>query len=247
MIYPFDLQLFAEGGAGDGGAGAGTGAGASGVNSQDAAANTGVTGAAAGHQGNQQQPAQQDSAAGWQEAKSRYKSQYDADVNQIVRSRLKDAEGHQRTLETLQPMLNAMATQMGVQAGDYQAMVDRYMDRDELYEKEAMERGSNVETIKEIHQLRNRLSVAEGKANQYEERQVFDRHMQGLMQQAEALKTKYPQFDLNMMVNDERFWHMAGPNGPLNLEQAYVALHPEVDMEIIVPQEENIQRLLERL
>lgn len=219
MIYPFDLQLFAEGGAGNGGAG--TGAGASGVNPQDAAAGTGVNGAAAGHQ--QSQP--QDDASGWQEAKSRYKSQYDADVNQIVRSRLKDAEGHQRTLTTLQPMLDAMATQMGIQAGDYQAMVDKYMDNDALYEQEALERGSNVETIKEIHQLRNRLNASESEAKQYRERQAFDRHMQGLMQQAEALRAKYPALDLNTMVNDERFWRMAGPNGPLNLEQAYVAMY----------------------
>lgn len=226
MIYPLNLQLHAEGGTGNGGAG--MGAGTTGVTPQNpAAGNTGVMGANPGHQGNQptQQPAQQDSAAAWQEAKTKYKAQYDADVQRIVQGRLKDAAGHQQTLAALKPMLDAMATQMGVKAGDYQAMVAKYMDNDDLYEKEALDRGSSVETVKELYQVRNERDHLKQQVDQYNERLAFDRHMQGLMQQAESLKSKYPQLDLNAMVNDERFWRMAGPGGPLNLEQAYVAMY----------------------
>lgn len=223
MIYRFNLQLFAEGGAGNGGAGS-TGTGATGVTPQAAAAGSGVNGAAAGHQGNQPQ-VQQDSAAAWQEAKSKYKAQYDADVQQIVRSRLKDAANHQQTLQTLQPMLNAMATQMGVKAGDYQAMVDKYMDRDELYEAEAIETGRDVETVKEMHKLRSERDTYKQQVEQTAQQQQFQQHLDQVMQQAAALQQRYPGFDINAAMQDERFVRLTAPGSGLTVEQAWAALH----------------------
>nr|DAL44559.1 MAG TPA_asm: Transcription initiation factor TFIID subunit, DNA, Nuclear [Caudoviricetes sp.] len=222
MIYPFDLQLFADGGAGDGGAGAG--AGATGVTSQAAAANTGVNGAAAGHQGTQPQ-VQQDSAAAWQEAKSKYKAQYDADVQQIVRSRLKESAAHQQTLQTLQPMLDAMATQMGLKAGDYQAMVDKYMDSDELYEAEAIETGRDVETVKEMRKLRTERDTYKQQVEQRAQQQQFQEHFDQVMQQAAALQQRYPAFDINAAMQDDRFVRLTAPGSGLTVEQAWAALH----------------------
>jgi hypothetical protein len=222
MIYPLDLQLFADGGAGDGGAGAG--AGATGVTSQAAAANTGVNGAAAGHQGTQPQ-VQQDSAAAWQEAKSKYKAQYDADVQQIVRSRLKESAAHQQTLQTLQPMLDAMATQMGLKAGDYQAMVDKYMDSDELYEAEAIETGRDVETVKEMRKLRSERDTYKQQVEQSAQQREFQQHFDQVMQQAAALQQRYPAFDINAAMQDDRFVRLTAPGSGLTVEQAWAALH----------------------
>ena len=222
MLYPIDLQLFAEGGAGDGGAG--QGAGTSGVNSQAAAANTGVNGAAAGHQGNQQ-PVQQDAAAQWQEAKTKYKAQYDADVQQIIRGRLKEAGTHQQTLATLQPMLDAMATQMGVKAGDYQAMVDKYMDNDAMYEQEAVETGRDVQTVKEMHRMQRKLDAYEQRESQQNAQAQFQQHLDQVKQQAEAFRQKIPNFDLDAAMQDERFVRLTAPGSGLTVEQAWAALH----------------------
>lgn len=222
MLYPIDLQLFAEGGAGDGGAGAG--AGNSGVNSQAAAANTGVNGAAAGHQGNQQ-PVQQDAAAQWQEAKTKYKAQYDADVQQIIRGRLKEAGTHQQTLATLQPMLDAMATQMGVKAGDYQAMVDKYMDNDAMYEQEAVETGRDVQTVKEMHRMQRELDAYKQRESQQNAQAQFQQHLDQVKQQAEAFRQKIPNFDLDAAMQDERFVRLTAPGSGLTVEQAWAALH----------------------
>lgn len=222
MLYPIDLQLFAEGGAGDGGAG--QGAGTSGVNSQAAAANTGVNGAAAGHQGNQQ-PVQQDAAAQWQEAKTKYKAQYDADVQQIIRGRLKEAGTHQQTLATLQPMLDAMATQMGVKAGDYQAMVDKYMDNDAMYEQEAVETGRDVQTVKEMHRMQRELDAYKQRESQQNAQAQFQQHLDQVKQQAEAFRQKIPNFDLDAAMQDERFVRLTAPGSGLTVEQAWAALH----------------------
>lgn len=250
MIYPYrlDLQLFDEGGAAAAGA---AGAGESGVMPQDAAAgNTGVmqmdaasgnrsggredltqvqygTGATRSSQGTRQtqQPAKQDDAAQWQEAKTRYKAQYDAEVQQILRGRLKDAETNSQALQTLQPMLDAMARRHGVKAGDYQALADKYLDDDSLYEEEAIEKGMSVEAVKQLHQLRAERDRANEQVSQFTRQAQFERHLQGLVQQGEALKAKYPFFDLQRELQNETFARMTGPNGGLTVEQAFVALH----------------------
>lgn len=247
MIYPFelDLQLFDEGGAAASGA---DGAGDTGVMPQDAAAgNSGVTqmDAASGRSGGRedlsqvqygtqqrgqrttqpQQPQKQDDAAQWQEAKTRYKAQYDADVQQIVRSRLRDADTNSQTLQTLQPMLDAMAKRFGTAAGDYQALADKYLDDDTLYEDEAIETGMSVEAVKQIHQVRAERDRYKSQVEQSAEKAQVQQHLQGLMQQGEALKQKYPFFDLQKEMQDQNFVRMTSPNGGLTVEQAYAALH----------------------
>lgn len=248
------LYWMADGGAGDGGAGAGAGA-ATGVTPQAAAAEgTGANqpDAAAmvsnrsvrrnplanvqyGTQRNQQQPAQkqaqekapqgQDDAAGWQEAKTRFKTQYDADVQQIVRGRLKDAATHQQTLETLKPMLDAMARQYGLKEGDHQALVDKYLDADSLYEEESLRTGTPVETLKQIKKLQAQNEQQSAQISRFTAQAQADQHIRGIVAQAEALKQKYPMFDLQTEMQNEQFVRMTSPNGGLTVEQAFAALH----------------------
>ena len=243
MTYIKQLFCMPDGGAGDGGASAG--GGATGVTPQAAAAgNTGANqpDAAAmvsnrsmrrnplanvqyGTQHGQQQPQPQDDAAKWQEAKTRYKAQYDADVQQIVRGRLKDAAQHQQSLETLKPMLDAMAKQYGLQAGDHQALVDKYMDADALYEEESLRTGTPIEALKQLRQLQAKNDQQAAQLSRFTQEAQAQQHIQGLVQQAEALKQKYPMFDLQKEMQNEQFVRMTSPNGGLTVEQAFAALH----------------------
>lgn len=239
MIYPFNLQIFADGGAGDGSAG--VGAGASGGNPQAAAAGTGanrmdaasnrsqgrnsLAGVQYGRQQTQKQPQGQDDAAGWQEAKTRYKSQYDAEMQQIVQARVKDSKGHQQAMETLTPMLNAMAKQWGIKEGDYQALADKFLDDDRLYEDEAAQTGMTVDAVKQLHRMKAELEKANAQVSQFTEQAQMQQHFRNLVQQGEELKAKYPLFDMQSAMQDERFVRMTSPNGGLSVEQAWAALH----------------------
>ena len=245
MLQLFDLQRFAEGG--DGAAAAGAG---SGVTPQAAAGgNSGVTGTvAAPHRSGRRNPladvqygvqegaqqqgkpaqaqsAQQDDAAAWQEAKTRHKAQYDADVRQIVQARLKDTQGLQQAMETLQPMLTAMAKQWGIKEGDHQALVDHYLDDDSLYEEEAIETGMSTSAVKQLHKMRAERDKAQQQVSQFTEQAQMEQHLRGLVQQGEILRQKYPMFDLQAAMQDERFVRMTSPNGGLSVEEAYAALH----------------------
>lgn len=251
MIHPINLQLFADGGAGAGAAGAGS-AGASGVAPQAAAAETGVNqqAAAAGRtrmgrrnamanvnygmppqqaQSAPQEPqkeAPQDDAAKWQELKSgQFKSHFDNDVQTILKGRLKGAEENQQRMDKLTPMLEELAKRMGKDPSDIDGIVAQYMDDDSLYEEESIKTGTPIPVLKRLHQMEKQRDDAQAQVSQFTQEAQNRAHIMNLIQQEQALKAKYPQFDLQKEMQNERFVAMTAPNGGLSVEEAYYALH----------------------
>lgn len=219
-----NLQRFAEG-AGDGSEGMSAGTGA---NPQAAAAGTGAgqpDAAANPNRSGRQQPAAQDDAAMRAEAKSKYKLYDDGDVQSIIRGRLKDADADRQTLSTLQPMLEGLARQYGIDPKNHQALVDKVLDSDSLYEEEAMRSGMSVEAVKQIKKLQAANDRQAQQLSQFTEKAQAERHIMQLVQQGEALKKKYPGFDLQREMQDETFVRYTSPGVGMSVEQAYVALH----------------------
>lgn len=216
-----NLQRFAEGAGDAAGEGAGTG-----VMPQAAAAGSGagMPDAAAARSG-RQQPAAQDDAAQRAEAKAKYKLYDDNDVQSIIRGRLKDADADRQKLTALQPMLEGLARQYGIDPSNHQALVDKVLDSDSLYEDEAMRTGMSVEAVKTIKKLEAANAQKDAQLSQFTEQAQAERHIMQLVQQAEALKDKYPGFDLQREMQDETFVRYTSPGVGMSVEQAYVALH----------------------
>lgn len=251
MIYPINLQLFADGGAGAGAAGAGS-AGTTGATPQAAAADTGVNqqAAAAGRSRmgrrnamanvNYGVPPQQAAGAAQQatpEQKTKgadangqkpqggdYKYN-DEDVQRILKGRLKGAEENQQRLDKLTPMLAEMAKRMGKDPTDIDGIVAKYMDDDSLYEEESVRTGTPIPVLKQLHRMEKERDAAQQQVSQFTEEAQNRRHLMNLIQQGEALKVKYPQFDLQKEMQNDRFVAMTAPNGGLSVEEAYYALH----------------------
>jgi len=240
-----DLQMFAGEGAGGAGAAAGGEGAAPGVGQEAAAPDYHEYKRAKRPQGynvrygkqpeapqkaQQQEPQAQEQAAAAQEPadpaqewndirNNRYKAQFDADVQQIVQARLKNSKDAEATLGKLAPIIEGLAAKYGKEAGDIDALVAAYNDDDSLYEKEAMERGVSVETLKLTKQLeRDREAFAQQQV-------MFQQHLQNLAQQAEELKKTYPQFDLRTELQNERFARMTSPNGGVSVADAFYAIH----------------------
>lgn len=253
MKFYLNLQLFADGGAGASGSAAGAGAaGATGVMQPDAAAETGayMPDAAANRRsgrrnslehvkygkqpneapGTDQQgssaPAAQDDAAEWNSLKTgKHKQRFDADVQEILRGRLKGASENQATLDTLAPMLAEMARRMGKDPSDVQGIVAQYMNDDSLYEEESIRTGTPIPVLKQLKEMEKQRDQAQAQVSRFTEEAQNRQHFMNLIQQAEALKQTYPQFDLQAEMQDERFVRMTAPNGGCSVEEAYYALH----------------------
>ena len=250
-----DLQLFADGGAA-GGAGAGEGGGdGAGVMGQEAAAPAGnrakrgneLAGvqygiqpgtenagqaAAAGTQGQNQGTEAQETFESL--IKGKYKADYDKSVQAIVKERLKNAKGAENTLRGLAPMLQALAEKNGMTSFDpsnadmLKALSDRVTNDDSLYEEEAVRRGIDVETLKQIKSLERRNQELSQQEQEAREMQAVQQHLQQLVMQGNQLKAIYPNFDLQTELDtNEDFMRLTSPNVGVDVRTAYEITHKD--------------------
>lgn len=246
-LFDLDLQLFDGDGGGSGaGAGAADGAGmGQSVTEQEPAlpasprrkTRNQFAGAKFGRQPDamptqpHQQSALQETApadpdAEWQDIRNnRYKAQFDADVQSIIRDRLKNRQDAEQQMATLAPALEALAKKHGKDVTDLSGIVAAITDDDSLYEDEAIERGLPVEVVKTMSKLQKDNEALQQRESQRQNEVFFQQHVQKLAMQAEELKKTVPTFDLRTEMQNPRFAAMTSPNGGVSVEDAYYALH----------------------
>lgn len=248
------LQLFAEGGEG------------SAAGSDDgAAAETGVSDVAAGHQrlrelgvpeskirknrsykvsaaakapvvaeqAAEQETTGQDDAATenpeqeqtkrmtWDEIKA--DPEYSAEIQNIVQQRLKKSKGAEEALEHLTPALQGLAKVYGMdpQKIDYQALAGKIREDDRFYEGKSLETGLEPSITRRLEQY----DLMMERESQSVKDRAMQQHYGKLMQQGEALKAKYPTFDLNEEIKNPTFARMVAPGVGLSVEDAYYTVH----------------------
>lgn len=242
----FDLQLFAEGGAGaaggDGGAAAGAG---------DA---TGVTvPAAEGRKqrrtnplanvkyGVQQEQAQGGVAAANAEAantidgkesfedliKGKYKSEFDARVQDIIRSRFKQNGEMEERLNSLNPLLEGLGRLHNIDPSDIQQLTDVVLNNDALYEEEAMERGMSIEALKAVKQMERENETLKQREQQSIAETRMREHFDKLAKQADEAKQLYPGLDLMAEMQNPTFARLTAPGVGVDVRTAYEVVHRE--------------------
>lgn len=139
--------------------------------------------------------------------------EYNAEIQKIVKQRVKDGDANRAILETLAPGLKALAKEHGLDPDnlDYTALVKSITGE---YEDKALEMGVSKETIMKLEQQQRTL-----------EQQKFQDHIQKLEQQAEAMKAVFPKFDLRTEMRNPTFARLTSPSIGLSVEDAYYAVH----------------------
>lgn len=139
--------------------------------------------------------------------------EYNAEIQKIVKSRVKDDGQSKAILETLAPALKHLATQHGLDPEnlDHTALVKMITGE---YENKALEMGVSTETAMMLDQQQRTL-----------EQQKFQNHIMKLEQQAQALKAVIPNFDLRAEMKNPTFARLTSPGVGLSVEQAFNAVH----------------------
>lgn len=239
----FDLQLFAEGG--DGGAAAGAD-GATGVTApvagehrgrnkrenplanvkygkqHEEAQNVGVaTGnvGAADSEDNDAEPTFDELVKG------KYKQDFDARVQDIIRQRFKTNAETEQKLTAMNPLMEMLGKMYNVDPTDIDAVTKAVGNTDSLYEEEALQRGMSVDSLKAIKQLERERDQAVAQNQQTLQEQRMRQHFDGLAQQAEQVKQLYPDFDLLTEMQNPTFARLTAPNSGIDVRTAYEAVH----------------------
>lgn len=154
-------------------------------------------------------------------------------ANEIVRNRVKATGQEAESFRTLQPMLDVLAGYYGMDRAnlDLAELVDRVARDDNYYEDRAIQEGKSVEEVKNA-------SIQAARQQQIQE-QTLRQHFDSLRQQGEALKQRYPTFDLGTELRNPAFARMVGPGSLISLEDAYFSVHRQ---EILAAQKEAAEK-----
>ena len=238
VLFPMNLQLFAEGGApsGDGG-GEGTG-----VTAQAAAVQTkGAKSNPLAHvvYGTQKESAPaaevQKEAAPKEEVKvdldaefdelikGKYKDQYGKRVQKTVQQRLKGTKETEDRLNAMNPLMDLLSARYGVKADDTEGLIKALEGDDAFFEQAAADHNMEAKDYRKMLQLQSENTRLKNQQEQQFRQEQMDKQYAAWEQQAEDARKLYPNLDLNVESQNPQFRQllMAGIDGGT----AYLALH----------------------
>lgn len=234
----YDLQMFAEGGAGA------AGAGAEGGTSADA---SGVTAAAAGQRKGVKNPLadvvygkQPDAAEGTQAAaatpdvpdvrrarydafRKEFKAELDADTQKIVQNRLKSSKETTEKYNKLQPVLGMLGQKYGADPEDLDALTKAIEDDDSYYEQEALEKGISVQDLKQIKRMERENAELKRQMDAVNQQKQIEADLARWMGEAEEAAKVFPGLDLGTELQNPQFFGLLKDG--VDLQTAYFAIH----------------------
>lgn len=220
------LQLFADG-AGAGAAAAGTAMGAeTGSTGQPATGNNNAEGAAGSTTGAENTAEQSQVETFDDLIKGRYKQDFDAKVQSIINKRFKGAREAEASMNKLSQGISALGTYYGLDAESpdfLDSLNSRIMDDEKLYEKEASERGMNVEDVKRIRRMEQENRALKMQNMREKEERQREEFYRGVINQVPDVQKVYPQFDIDTEMANEQFFNLVR-NG-VGLRNAYEVIH----------------------
>lgn len=139
--------------------------------------------------------------------------EYNAELQKIIKARVKDEGQNKAILETLDPAIKYLAKEHGLDPEnvDHIALVKAITG---VYEDEALEKGVSKEAAMKLDQQQRTL-----------EQEKNLKHFKKLEQQGESLKQIYPNFDLRAELQNPVFARLTSPGVGLSVEDAFYTIH----------------------
>ena len=176
----------------------------------------------------------------WEEIKAAYKSDLDAEVQNIVKARVKKEQERVQQYadreKQFAPLIDFFSARYGLDPDnlDVDAFIQKFREDSSLSEERAIETGTSAEIAHKLDlvEQEERRMEREKKAREQELAEAFNRqqateHLDDLLRQGEELARKIPGFDIRSELQDPAFFELTRPGSRVTVEQAYYALHPE--------------------
>lgn len=166
----------------------------------------------------------------WDSVRSKYKKEIGDEIAAGINKRFKNQRDLQTQIDALNPMMKALADRYGVAPGQdgkipIDALTAKVMDDNSLYEQEAFQRGMSVDDLKQIKALERENAQLRMQSQRSQEAQEWD----AIVQEGNAVKEVYPDFDLDMEMQNPQFGRLLATlkksGFPNALQTAYESVH----------------------
>ena len=240
FIPMYNLQLFAEGGAG--GAAGGTGgdggtAQGQGVTAEAASQQTkGVKNPLANVKYGIQEAApaaevqktteQTDLNAEFEQLiKGKFKDQYDTRMQDTIQRRLKSSKETVEKYNALTPTLEILGKKYGVDATNIEALNKAIQDDDSYFEEEALEKGLTVQQLKEIRKMERENAELRKQMQEKKTKENADKLYAKWLQQEQDTQKVYPSFNMKAEMQNPKFVDLLRSN--VDVKTAYEVVHKD--------------------
>ena len=162
----------------------------------------------------------------WDEIKA--DPEYSEQLNKMMRDRLKKSKGAEEAMEALTPALDALVKVYGLdpEKVDYASLAEKIQGDDRLYEDKALEMGVDASIARKVDQFDLMASRQREQQEKTIQERMFNEHLTKLSEQGDALKAKFPGFDLKKEMENPVFRRMTAPGeGIMSVEDAYRFVH----------------------
>ncbi len=151
----------------------------------------------------------------------KYKDLYEAKFKSALDKRFKNQKDVQAELDRYKSVMPKIAEKYKTD-NDIDSILEALNDDDSIYEEEAMEKGIPVEVLKEMKQAQAENDELKRLQQEEQARKVYERWIQ----EAEELKGKFPDFELETELQNPAFKAMlSNPMFECSMEQAYITTH----------------------
>jgi len=156
-----------------------------------------------------------------------YKEEHKAYMDKTISDRLKKYKGIEESNGKMSEALSKVAVKYGLDANsdDFLDSLTKAIDEDDSYvESYALEHDLSTEEAKKSLEMQRKLEAYEAERKAREQQAAQQEQINRLLQNAERTKAMYPEFDLDIEMQNEKFRNMcAVTQGDTTV--AYQAIH----------------------
>ena len=156
-----------------------------------------------------------------------YKEEHKAYMTKAIGDRLKKYKGMEETLGKHKELLDIVANKYGVSPDDenFLDVLHQKIDADDsYYEQYAMEHDISTEEARRLVTMERKVAQIDAQKAEAEKQEKMRQQLMLLRQNAEKTKARFPQFDLETEMQDERFRRLCAVNNG-DTTAAYMACH----------------------
>lgn len=152
--------------------------------------------------------------------------EYNRQMQETVRQRLKDSRGAEERLHALDPAMQVLAQRYGLKdAADSKALAKAILEDNSFYEDKAAQMGVEPDVARRIDQMERFEKQREEEAQRSEQEKAMREHFRSLAEQEAELKKTVPDFNLQKELQNPTFLRMTAPGSGLRVADVYFALH----------------------
>lgn len=152
-----------------------------------------------------------------------YKDQYTEDTQRIIDRRFRETKNLETQLSQQKPILDMLMQRYKIADGDLGKLTQAIENDNAYWSQAAEEAGMSVEQYKQFQKLQRENAQLLQAQRRSQNQQAAEKQLQKWYQEAEAMKSDYPGFDLGRESQDPQFLSMLRSGVPVKL--AYEVMH----------------------